>query len=221
MPHGGYDDEYDSGGPSKTKSRKSRGNDDKYGSSRHRRGSDADSRDRGKGMEVARRSKPKKYSDSEDEEPKKKSKGKSKKKSKKRDASSDEDDDENEVIVTKTAKFKDVDIRDLAGEYLDALTRVFEVRLEKIERWCHDGLIRLDNQTGALDADKLIKQKASEDEKKEWERFEKRYKRMMKEKKEMEGNSRGYGGPSSPRVVYEGRCYQCAMLGTYCGHMGW
>ena len=179
-------------------------------------------------MEVARRGKAKKYSDSEDDEPKKKSKSKSKKKSKKRRDSDDEDEDDDEVIVTKTAKYKDVDIRDIAGEYLDALTRVFEVRVEKIERWCHDGLIRLDNQTGMFDADKLIKQKASEDEKKEWERYEKKYKRMMKENKEMWEGKGGHGGSSRPVVVvtqYSGpprfdgsACYVCARLGAWCGH---
>ena len=215
MPRGGFDD-YESGG-------RSRVDNDKYGSSRHRRGSDDDSRDRGKGMEVARRGKSKKYSDSEDEEPKKKSKSKSKKKtkSKKRDASSDEDDDD-EVIVTKTAKYKDVDIHDIMGEYLDALIKVFEVRTEKIEKWCHEGLIRLDNKTGMFDADKLIKQKASDDEKKEWARFEKRYKRNMEENKEMQqasGGYRGYAGPSRPMTLYDPRCIRCAVHGRYCGHL--
>ena len=240
MPHGGFDDDYDGMHteiiqgiianhyiePRRTRNRKSRVNDNKYGSSRHRRGSDDDSRDRGKGMQVAVRRKSKKYSDSEDEEPKKKSKSKSKKKSKKREASSDEDDDDDEVIVTKTAKYKDVDINDLTGEYLDALMNVFEVRPEKIDRWCHDGLIRLDNQTDMFDADKLIRLKASDDEKKEWDRYEKRYKRMMQEKKEMGEGRGGRGGPSRsntvyvqvpPRREYKG-CYDCWLLGRYCGH---
>ena len=174
-------------------------------------------------MEVALRGKSKKYSDSEEEEPKKKSKSKSKKsKSKKRNASSDDDDDD-EMIVTKTAKYKDVDVNDLAGDYLNALSRVFEVRREKIERWCHDGLIRLDMQTGMFDASKLIEQKASDDEKKEWERYEKRYKRTMEENKEMWGGSGGRGGSSRPLVVYADSgprtrvCYECDLLGRYCG----
>ncbi|KAL8797069.1 MAG: hypothetical protein Q9195_000840 [Heterodermia aff. obscurata] len=222
MPRGGFEEDSGNfGGPSRTNTRKPRNDDDKYGSSRHRRGSDDDSRERGKGMEVARRHKSKKYSDSEDEEPKKKSKGKSKK-SKKRQESSDEDDDDNEMIVTKTAKYKDVEVSELDQPYIDALMKVFEVRIQKVARWCHDGLIRHDNKTGMLDAEKLLDAKANDDERKEWERFEKRYKRVLQESIDRV-KAKGYG---KVKVVYtHGRsstalCYQCNMLGYYCGHIG-
>ena len=131
------------------------------------------------------------------------------------------------MIVTKTAKFRDVDFHELGQPYLDALMKVFEVREEKVERWCHDGLIRYDNKSQMLNAEKLFKQKASDDERKEWDRFEKKYKRLMQDA--IDG-IKANGGHGRAQVVYtppgtslrrsEPECYNCEVLGRYCGHMG-
>lgn len=243
------------------RSRKPRDEDEKHGSSRHHRRSDADDGDRdakhkqlvrrdkpkypsdseasesdredkkSRKKQVARRDKSKDRSESEDDRKHRKSKSKDKKgkgKSKKRQDSDDEDSDD-EVIVTKTKKYEDVDISDLPPTYLMSLKKIFGANTEKVEKWCHNGLIRLDISTGSFNAEKLLKKQNDDDEIKEWAVFEKRYKRMIGDANEAPirrgGPSISYGGPrygSRPGIgqgydPYD--CYRCRTLGYDCGHL--
>ncbi|KAG7006981.1 hypothetical protein G7Y79_00012g033170 [Physcia stellaris] len=133
--------------------------------------SDSDREDKkSRKKKIARRSKSKDSSESEDDRKHRKSKSKDKKgkgKSKKRQDSDDEDSDD-EVIVTKTKKYEDVDISELPPMYLMSLRKIFGANNEKIAKWCHNGLIRLDISTGLFNADKLLKKQNDDDEIKEW-----------------------------------------------------
>lgn len=168
--------------------------------------------------------------DSEDDRKSKKSKSKDKKgkgKSKKRQDS--DSDDSDEVIVTKTKKFEDVDIHDLPSPYLRALKKIFGTNDERVEKWCHNSLIRLDKSTGLLNAEKLLKKQDDDDEIKQWEIYQKKYKRVMKEIEESSNSrggpsivvmDRGYESPPPGTLLsgYDIRCYGCRRRNYYCGH---
>lgn len=201
---------------------------DRYGAGHRRRD---DSRDNDKGKEVARRSEHKKSSkrhsrykseseeSEEDPKPKRKSKSdsralvksdsKSKDKKKKRrqkDDSDDEDDSDNEVITTKRKRFEEVAYEDLEPEYIEALMDILEIQESRIDKSCHDGLIRLDTVEDCLNADKAVERhgdgKAAAEE---WARFEKRYKKDIQarggEKLRLGRGGEG-AGPSGHRAVH-------------------
>ena len=193
--------------------------------------SDSDREDKkSRKKQLARRGKSKDRSESEDDRKHRKSKSKDKKgkgKSKKRQDSDEEDSDE-EVIVTKTKKYEDVDIYDLDVMYLETLKKTFGANDEKVQKWCHNSLIRLDKSTGALNADKLLKKQDDDDEIKEWAIFEKKYMRIIKERNEA---PKAPGGPSISyrdpiykslsiieRVYRPDACIWCRNRGHYCGH---
>lgn len=178
-----------------------RGGDDsdenKYGASRHRQEDySEDDRDDRKGREIVRRGKSRRdpsESDSEsdyahrskkkgkevarrDKDPKKKNK-----KPKKRQESSSESDSD-EQIVEKRQRFEAISFGELNQDYMLDLRKCFEVRVEKIDKWCDDGLIRMDTKDGSFNADKLLNsKKVEEDEKKKWAVFEKKYRRYIAE----------------------------------------
>jgi hypothetical protein len=118
---------------------------------------------------------------------------------------SDEDSD-NEVITTKRKRFEEVSFEDLMPGYIEALMDILEIQESKIDKCCHDGLIRLDTVEDCLNADKAVEKhgdgKAAADE---WARYEKRYK---KEIKECGGDMKRLGrggqgaGPSGHRAVH-------------------
>ena len=200
------------------------GDEDKYGASRRRRDDFAeDDRDDRKGREIVRRGKSRRDpSESESESDRghrSKKKGKEvvkrgkdskkkSKKSKKQESSSESDSDEQ--IVEKRQRFEAISAGELSRDYVEALRRCFEVRVEKIEKWCDDGLIRMDTKDGSFNADKLLNsKKVEEDEKKKWAVLEKRYRRHIAEtpggdmnriprfqKHLKKGPSRGQSGPS-------------------------
>ena len=227
--YGGHQDDYeddfdDKRGKAMVRRGTRGGDEDKYGASRHRRDDFAeDDRDDRKGREMVRRGKSRRDpSESESESDrghKSKKKGKevvkrgkdSKKKSKKpkkQESSSESDSDEQ--IVEKRQRFEAISIGELNPDYIGSLRKCFEVRAEKIEKWCDDGLIRMDTKDGSFNADKLLNsKKVEEDEKKRWAVFEKKYRRHIAEtpggdmhhiprfKKHLpKGPSRGRSGPS-------------------------
>lgn len=196
--------------------------------------SDSDREDKkSRKKQLARRGKSKDRSESEDDRKHRKSKSKDKKgkgKSKKRQDSDEEDSDE-EVIVTKTKKYEDVDIYDLDVSYLAALKKIFGANDEKVQKWCHNSLLRRDKSTGLLNADRLLKKQDDEDELKQWAIFEKKAKRVEQERQEKMKASKILGGPSVPYgdpvykslSIIEGvyrpdACIWCRNRGHYCGH---
>ena len=229
---------------------------DRYALSRRRRD---DSRDNNRGKEVARRSekksskhhsRPKSESDESEEDPKPKRKSKSdsralvksdskskdkKKKRRQKDDSDDDDDSENEVITTKRKRFEEVAYEDLEPEYIHALMDILEIKESRIDKSCHDGLIRLDTVEDCLTADKAVERhgdgKAAAEE---WARFEKRYKKDIKARggeKMRLGRGGETAGPSvsrsvvvreTPVLVFRERgypfCGECAFLGYHCGN---
>ncbi|KAL8797068.1 MAG: hypothetical protein Q9195_000839 [Heterodermia aff. obscurata] len=204
---GGYDDEENT-----------------HGASRHRHKNDSgNSRDDRKGKEVVRRGKsrrdPSESESDSDQGYKSKKKGKElvrrekdskkhRKSKKKQESSSDSDSDEQ--IVEKRQRFEAISFGELSSAYVLDLRRCFEVRVEKIEKWCDAELIRLDTKDGSFNADKLLKsQKVEDDEKKKWPVFEKKYRRWIAEnpggemhsiprfrKHVAKGPSMGRSGPS-------------------------
>lgn len=155
-------------------------------------------RDSRKGKEVMRRGKSRKdasESESESESDhgyRSKKKGKEmvkrenestkkhRKAKKKQESSSDSDSEEQ--IVEKRQRFEPVSIFELAPDYVECLRRCFEVRAEKIEKWCDDGLIRMDTKDGSFNVDRLLNsKKVEEDEKKKWAVVEKKYRRYIAE----------------------------------------
>ena len=228
----------------------------RYGSSRHRHDDHSeDDRDDRKGKEVVRRGKSRRDpSESESESDrgyKSKKKGKevvkrekdSKKKNKKskKKQESDSESDSDEQIVEKRKRFEAVSIGELNPDYVGGLRKCFEVRIEKIDKWCDDGLIRMDTKDGSLNADKLLNsKKVEEDEKKKWAVFEKKYRRHIEEtpggdmhfiprfeKYLPKGPSRGRSGPSvvvvsrnpspPPYPSFYYPCAECCYFGSYCG----
>ena len=228
---------------------------DRYGSGHRRRD---DSRDNDRGKEVPRRSEKKSSkhhsrrkseSDESEEDSRSKRKSKSdsralvksdskskdkKKKRRQKDDSDDDDDSENEVITTKRKRFEEVSYEDLEPEYIEALMEILEIKESRIDKSCHDGLIRLDTVEDCLNADKAVERhgdgKAAAEE---WARFEKRYKKDIKARggeKLRLGRGGETAGPSghravhvreSPIVVLRDRpaiCRECAWLGYYCGN---
>ena len=195
--------------------------------------SDSDREDKkSRKKELARRGKSKDGSESEDDRKHRKSKSKDKKgkgKSKKRQDSDDEDSDE-EVIVTKTKKYEDIDIYDLDVSYVAALKKIFGANDEKVQKWCHNSLLRLDKSTGLINADRLLKKQDDEDELKQWAIFEKKAKRgeletqeKMKASKTLRGPSVPYWDPTYGPNPSIGRgydpiaCFACNISGHYCG----
>ena len=216
--------------------------------------------DHGRSKEVVKHREPKKssrhYSEPEesDDEPKRKpkprsdsralvkseSKSKDKKKSSRKKEESESE--EEEFVTTKRKRFEDVDMDDLDPEYLDALIGCLKVTEGKIEKWCHKGLIRLDTKEDCMNADKAVKKDADEDDAAEWARYEKRYKRAIKEEGgEMRRLGRGGEdtGASSSRPVravyaepprpirgaaalfdahrFNHRCSDCSWNDRFCG----
>ena len=196
---------------------------DRYGAG-HRRRDDSHDNDRGK--EVARRSEHKKSSrqksesdESEDDSRsnrksksdsralvKSDSKSKDKKKKRRQKDSDDGDDSDNEVITTKRKRFEEVSFEDLVPEYIDAMVEILEIKESKIDKACHDRLIRLDTVEDCMNADKAVERhgdgKAAEEE---WARFEKRYKRDIKARggeKLRLGRGGESAGPSGHRAAH-------------------
>ena len=225
-----YDDDYEDDFDDRKGKQSKRGgfgggDDNRYGASRYgHEDYREDDRDNRKGKEVARRGKSRRDdSESESESDRgykskkkgkemvkhKKDSGKKHKKSKKKQESSSESDSDEE-IVEKRKRFEEIALGELSADYTDCLRQCFEVKIEKIAKWCDDGFIRIDTKDGSFNADKLINSnKVEDDEKKKWAATEKKYRRYIAEmpggemrflprfeKYLPKGAPRCYGGPS-------------------------
>lgn len=238
------------------RSRRHRNDDDERYAPTRRRDLSTEDRSHEKGRQVVSRREPENSSrhhsepEESDDEPKRrhkhrsdsralaksgsKSKDKRKKSSRKKEESEPEDSDEE--IVTKRMRFEEVDISDLDPEYIDALIGCLHVTHTKIEKWCHNGLVRLDTKEDCMNADKAVKQEADEGEAAEWARYEKRYKRAIKEdggemrRLGRSGEDTGASSSRPARIVYAeppgpirgaAALFEAHRFNPRCGHCHW